>query len=76
MIVSSIFEYMADLPKQDCNNGGLIMELSDVYYDIRMNERLWFGDNDTIKQYLKNIMQIGYYMPHTHKRQFNLLVQY
>ena len=53
LIVSSIFEYMADLPKQDCNNGGLIMELSDVYYDIRMNERLWFGDNDTIKQYLK-----------------------
>lgn len=56
LITASVLEYLANEEQglHKDKSGYMIMELSDIYYNIRMNERLWFGDNETIKQYLKD----------------------
>lgn len=54
LIISSILYHM-DNPDSEINmpNKKGLIELSDVYYEIRTRRNLWYSDDTTIKVYLK-----------------------
>ena len=55
LIVSSIYCRMDNFDKNESqpNKNERVIELSDIYYEIRIKKDMWYGDDTDMKTYLK-----------------------